>query len=267
MIMTVMLEKLKTLFVAEETIPGECEESGLTAVGVFNQVYTPEFENEVKNMNLGILGKSYYFPNCRRPIMTFSTYIRGSGIAADTPPQEAPFYKAAGLEEIIDTGVSVAYSPTSDKSLWEWLTVHFWYSDAGNDYVVKACGCVLTGVLRFEPCKPGIIDWRLEGIFREITTLKDFYADGGVPGFNKTTIDNPQPPQCLGGALTIESFTPSCSNMFEIDLGNEITPRLCFGPKHGHAIPYISDRNTTGTLQIEIPNVADFDVQGAIVDA
>ena len=124
--MAVMLEKLKTLFVAEETIPGTCEESGLAAIGVFNQVYSPEFENEVKNLNLGILGKPHYFQNCRRPIMTFSTYIRGSGVTVDTPPQEAPFYKAAGLEETITSGVSVGYSPTSDKSLWEWLTVHFW---------------------------------------------------------------------------------------------------------------------------------------------
>jgi hypothetical protein len=48
-------------------------------------------------------------------------------------------------------------------------------------------------------------------------------------------------------------------------MGNNINTRPDFAPYHGHKEPYISRRNTTGTLQCEIPNVADYDVQGAIV--
>ena len=265
--MTVTLEKLKVLFMAEESAPGICEESGLTAMLVFDAKYAPEFQSEVTNYNLGVLSKSRYFANCRRPIMTFSTYIRGSGTAVDDPPHEAMLYKAASLEEIIDTGVSVTYSFTSNKTLWKWLTTHFYYKDAGIAYVIKCCGCIATGVIRCEPCKPARIDWRLEGIFRGVTTLKDFYDTTTVPAFDATVLNNPQPPNCMDGGLAIDSYGV-VSNMFEIDFGLELTPRPNFEPAHGHEVPYISDRNTTGTLQMEIPAdlATELDVQGSIID-
>lgn len=267
--MAVMLEKLKKMLFAFETVPGDCEESGLEILGVFNAVYAPEFESEMHLLTLGNLSVPRYFPNCRRPIMTFSTYIRGSGTAVDDPPVERLLYLAAGMEETINTGVSVAYTFTSDKNLWEWLTTNFWYVDAGNDYVIRMCGCVLTGVMRFEPCKPGIIDWRLEGIFREIapvTSKHDFYGEGASPAIDATAVDDPQPPTCMDGCLTIGSFE-IVSNLFDIDIGNTINTRPTFCKEHGHEIPYISERNTVGNIQMEIqlPDTG-FDVQGAIVD-
>lgn len=266
--MAVMLEKLKKMLFAIETVPGTCEESGLSVLGVFNAVYAPEFESTVHLLTLGNLSNPRYFPNCRRPIMTFSTYIRGSGTAVDDPPVERLLYLAAGMQETINTGSSVAYTFTSDKLLWEWLTTNFWYVDAGDDYVIRMCGCVLTGVMRFEPCQPGIIDWRLEGIFREIapiTSKHDFYADGSSPPINAATVDDPQPPTCMDGCLTIGSVE-IVSNLFDIDIGNTINTRPTFCREHGHEIPYISRRDTVGNLQMEVPLVAEFDIQGAIVD-
>lgn len=267
--MAVFLEKLKKMLFAIETIPGTCEESGLSIMGVFNPVYAPEFNNTVHLLTLGNLSNPRYFPNCRRPIMTFSTYIRGSGTAVDDPPVERLLYLAAGMQETINTGSSVAYTFTSDKDLWAWLTTHFWYVNGGLDYVVKMCGCVLTGVMRFEPCMPGIIDWRLEGVFREIapiTSRKDFYADDTSPTINAATVDEPQPPQCMDGCLTIGS-AELVSNLFDIDIGNTINTRPTFCKEHGFEIPYISKRDTIGNVQMEIPRVSAFDVQGAIIDA
>ena len=268
--MAVMLEKLKKVLFAIETLPGTCEESGLEVMGVFNAVYAPEFESTIHLLTLGNLSVPRYFPNCRRPILTFSTYIRGSGTAVDDPPVERPLYLAAGMEETINTGVSVAYTFTSDKTLWEWLTCNFWYVDGGNDYVVRMCGCVLTGVMRFEPCQPGIIDWRLEGIFREIAPISnkhDFYGEGASPAIVAATVDEPQPPTCMDGCITIGSYTGMVNNLFDFDIGNTINTRPTFCKEHGHEIPYISERISVGNIQTEILlPVTEFDIQGAIVD-
>ena len=265
----ILLEKLKTLFVGVETIPGTCEETGLTAIGVFDMVYNPEFESIKQNLSLGILGVPRYFKNCRRPLFTFKSYIRGSGISVSTPPQEGPLYQAAGLVETISTGVSVSYTFSSIKTDWNWLSLNFFYGDAGvNDYAIYACGCLLTGVMRWEPCQPGIIEWRAEGIFREITTKKDFYEKTGAPSFVKADIVNPIPPVCQDGSCIQIDSTNFVSNSLEIDLGNVINPRPVLGCKrHGHEIPYFSDREPKGTLQMEIPDPdLEFDMQGAIID-
>lgn len=264
----ILLEKLKTLFIAEETTPGTCEESGLTAIGVHDLRYEPEFASTLQNMSLGILGSSRYFKNCRRPLFTFKSYIRGSGVAVDQPPQEAPLYKAAGMLEEITSGVSVGYTFTSIKTNWEWLTMHFFYGDSGaNDYLVKACGCLLTGVMRWEPCQPGIITWRAEGIFAGATKC-DFYDVIGAYAFNKTTIDEPAPPVCQDGTCLRKDSVDLVANMLEIDMGNKINPRPVLGCKiHGHNEPYFSDRVPVGSMTIEIPNPdTEADIQCPIVD-
>lgn len=265
----ILLEKLKTLFVAEETVPGTCEETGLTAVGVFDLQYTPEFETTAQNLTLGTLGVPRYFKNCRRPLFTFKTHIRGSGTGVDDPPQEAPLYKAAGMVENITPATSVAYTFSSLKSDWEWLTVHFYYGDSGvNDYIIMACGCLLTGVMRWEPCQPGVIDWRCEGVFREILTAKDFYGKTTAQSFNPATIATPAAPTCQNGSCIQIDSVDLVSNMFELDMGNIINPRPVLGCKrHGHEIPYFSDRQPRGTIQCEIPDPDnEFDMQAAIID-
>jgi hypothetical protein len=265
--MTVMLEKLKLMGFAEETVPGVCEDTGINYIGVFNKVYAPEFLNEVQNLNLSNLGNPRYFSTARRPIITFSTYIRGAGIPSvpETPPADSFLYKAAGMQETITTGVSVGYQFTPNKNLWKWLSARFWYCDGGNDYCIKTCGGMLTGVLRWEPGKPGIINWRYEGVFYARADIDEFYEDAASPAINKALIDYPVPPQSMNSDLLIASYQP-VSNLFEIDMGNNINTRPDFKPYHGHREPYISRRNTTGTLQCEIPNVADYDIQGDIVN-
>lgn len=264
-----LLEKLKTVFVAEETTPGTAEpDTALEAMMVHNFQYAPEFEQIEQNIQMGILGIPNYFKGVRRPIFTFNTYVRGSGnLAASAAPQESPFYKAAGMLETIDTGTSGTYTFTSDKSNWSWLTMQFFYGDSGtDDYCITATGVLLTGILRVEPGQPVVIEWRAEGIFGSIDTADRWYEVTGAHAINRTTLTSPTPPVAMNGSCIQIDSQDMVSNRFEIDFANEISARRNIGcPVHGHEIPYITGRMPRGTLQCEIPNPdTEFDMEGAI---
>lgn len=265
-----LLEKLKTVFVAEETTPGTPEPAtALEAMNVHNFVYAPEFEQIEQNIQMGILGIPAYFKGVRRPIFTFNTYVRGAGdISPAAPPQEAPLYKAAGMQENISTGTNVTYTFTSDKAAWKWLTMQFFYGDAGvADYAITATGVILTGVMRVASGEPVVIEWRAEGIFASIDTVDRWYEVAGAPSINRTTLTTPTPPVAIGGSCIQIDSQDMVSNSFELDFGNELSARRNIGcPAHGHEIPYITGRMPRGTLQCEIPNPdTEFDMEGAIV--
>jgi hypothetical protein len=263
----VYLKKLGIVGFNPEVTPGVYDDSGMSYLPVFDAVYAPEFENEEQNLNLGTLGTTRYLLNCRRPIITFNTYLRGSGgVSGGMPPMEGILYKAAAMEEDIGSDY-VGYKFTSDKSVWEWLSCDFWYVDGGNDYYIRMCGGMLNGSMKMSACKPVVINWTYAGKFDPGHSITDFYGDGTKPSFNKALITNPQAPQCLatGGTLLIDSFQPIFNDL-TIDFGLAVTPRPTCNERHGHDIPYISDRKTTGSITMELPTVATFDIQGAIVN-
>ena len=178
--------------------------------------------------------------------ISFTTEFRGGG-ASGTPPVDIPLWKASGFR--CDESDYSGGDMVLDQALTtEFKTVTFNYYADGMLWEFK--GAVGTGVLTMESGAIGKMAWTFTGL------IDAFPADGTnpTPTYN-TTI----PPVCQNTTLTLDAGTDFgvCTNI-EFDLGNEIANRRDMTEAQGYAVPQITRRNSTGSMTVEIPTVANY---------
>jgi hypothetical protein len=166
--------------------------------------------------------------------------IAGSGTAG-TPPAYGPLLRACGLQEVIDAGVDVQYSPVS--SLFESCAIYF-NSDGVNHILLGARGTFTMNV------RPG----QIPRFTFTMTGLLGTVADVALPTVDVTEFIKPVPVNKANTTVTLHGLTSAQAGVegFTLDMGNQIEPRMLIGSESIEQV----DRQITGSVIMEAVSLA-----------
>lgn len=156
--------------------------------------------------NQGSLSGSYTV------VMSGSTELAGSG-AVGTAPAWGPLARACALNQTVNAGVSVVYSPITDSQ--DALTIYFW---RGNT-LHKILGARGTAVLNVTAQGIPRIRWTFTGLFVDPADVAQ-----AVPTF--TPWKKPLVATKANTPLFEIDDAPFVMRKFEINLGNDVQPQL-----------------------------------------
>jgi hypothetical protein len=180
----------------------------------------------------------------RDAVLDFIVELRGSG-SAGVAPDWGPLIQACGFGETIVGGTSVTYLPISTAIPSITLAVYL------DGVIKKLWGARGSFVLNFNVGQPGMIAFHFEGA--------DFsVVDGALIGGTPSAII---PPVLLSAAFTIDSYAALIEAM-DIDIQNEFAMRADINAGSGNLSSVIANRRPVGSVQIEEPKVATYDIDG-----
>lgn len=175
-----------------------------------------------------------------RAVLTGATELAGSGTAG-TAPAWGALARACSLSEVITPGTSVVYAPVTDDP--ESATVYFWMDDT----LQKLLGVRGTGVIDIPAQGIPRIRWTLTGLYQ--APAAQAQATPTFTAWKKpliaTSVNTPE--FKIGG-------TAHVLRAFELDLGNDVQPRLLIGRDE----IWIADKAEKISATIEATALATF---------
>lgn len=161
-------------------------------------------------------------------VLEFSVEIAGSG-AAGTAPKWGPLMRACAMAEVIDPGVSVAYSPVSAG--YEALSIYF-NRDGIRSILLGARGnCSLELVSQAIPR----FRFRFAGLLGTI-------SDTALPATTLGGFVKPVPVNKANTTISLHGVAPGFERL-ALDLGNQVEPDLLVNTESIEMV----DRQVTGT--------------------
>jgi hypothetical protein len=163
------------------------------------------------------------------------TEIRGSGAVA-TAPEIGCLLRACNYTETITPATSVAYTPNSNLSDAESVTIWVWV----HNLLHKAVGCRGTFTVDLKSGEYGTITWDFTGIYAGPI---DAPVQSGT--FNSTV-----PARFVSATFSIDSYSAVIETL-KLNTGNEIGRRPSANAATGILEYFIKERNVTGEIDPE----------------
>ncbi|ODR93525.1 hypothetical protein AUC70_11715 [Methyloceanibacter stevinii] len=200
-----------------------------------------EGEDVSRELERPYLGAQSQFKVGLRAVFNGSTELVGSG-AAGTAPAWGVLARACGLAEVVTPDTSVVYSPVTDDH--ESVTLYVWIDETLH----KIVGCRGTAQMSVNAQGVPVIRWSLTGLFANPTELAQAVPDFTAWQAPKVATTANTPVFTLGGqAFVMRSF--------ELDLGNDVQPRLLIGREEIRIV----DRAEQITATVEALPLTTFD--------
>lgn len=168
--------------------------------------------------------------------VTFETELKGTGLRGALPAfgWEGCLFRACGMSEIINAGVSLVYQPVSNG--FESVTLYVFKDGIFH----KVTGAVGSFKINLESGKFGKIAWKFSGLYHSPVDLDP----------DTQTFSDVEPPVVMGTNITVDGYLP-CMEKLEIDLNNTITPRKCMSAVGGIAGFRVTGRDPGGSFDPE----------------
>lgn len=168
--------------------------------------------------------------------VSFETELKGTGSAGQLPAYgwEGTLFRACGMSETVNAGISIVYAPVS--SAFESVTLYV-YKDG---IFHKVTGCRGTFTLTAEVGKYATVKWTLSGFYVAPTDA--------TPAAQ--TFSSVAPPVVLSGNLTLGGYA-AVATKIELTLGNELAKRLSINAPGGLLEWVITGRKPGGSLDPE----------------
>lgn len=200
-----------------------------------------EGEDVSRNLELPWMGAQEEIPTGLRAVLSGSFELVGSGTAG-TPPAWGPLMRSAGCAEVITAGVKVEYTPISDN-----------HESCVSYFQIGGTRSVILGgrsniQLGFNA--QGIPIGRLT-----LTGLFSIPTEVARPTPVLTGWKTPQVASKVNTAVYTIDGTSFVGNDFNLDLGNEVVPRLLFGTER----IVIVDKSESASMRVEAVPVSTYD--------
>lgn len=177
--------------------------------------------------------------------ITIEVEIKGSGDAADTPPEFGVLLRACGFEETVNVGTSVVYAPRSTSH--EACTI--WYYQDGTRF--RVTGCRGNVSFRGEVGQVMIATFTMVG---RKTTGDPTDVSQPTP-----TLDSATPPVFLAeNFLSLGAYNPVFTE-WSLDMQNEVSPGENANASDGYGEVRIGARDPRGSINPEMTLVATQD--------
>ncbi len=154
-------------------------------------------ETSLSHQGHFIVGKMYE--------ITFTTEIKGSGVAG-TAPEIGPLFEGAAHAETLVVSTSAAYDPVSEN--FDSLSIYF-HRDGIQHKIIGARGTKLQAVLNRREF--GVINWTFQGL----------YAGPADVAYPSPTYNATLPPRVVGATFTMGGYSPIASRL-EINIDNKV---------------------------------------------
>lgn len=175
-------------------------------------------------------------------VAEFGVPLAGGG-GADTPAAWAPLLRAAGFAETINAGVDVTYDPVSQDE--ESGTLYFYVGP--NLHEANGCRVAVTGISLPAGGIPRI-NFAVTGLY--VGPVGGQTVSPDFSGFQKAI-----PVSAANTSCTVHTYSGPVSSV-ELELGQEVEHLDWINTKRVE----ITDRQITGTIAIEAPDVAVLDM-------
>lgn len=210
--------KSKIVLVAPEATYG----TDATPTGALNamlltdvQLQPMEGEDVSRNLERPYMGAQEEVPTALRAVLTGSFELVGSGTAG-TAPAWGPMLRACAAAQVVTAGASVEYSPVSDGH--ESVSIYFHIGPSRHVLLGAKGTAVVTMTAQGIP----VCRVTLTGLF---TTP----ADAARPVVDLTKFQAPQVATKANTPLFTIGAQPFVLRSFELNLGNDVQPRMLIG--------------------------------------
>lgn len=168
----------------------------------------------------------------------FKTELKGYG-SAGTAPEIGPLFRACNMTEVVSGGVSVTYTPNSNASTGESVTLYFWR----HNLLHKVVGCRGAFDIDLKSGEYGMVSWEFTGIYAGP-------LDSPIPTgtFNATL-----PARFVSASFAIDSFAAVIETL-KIKVANEIARRPSANASTGILEYFVKGRTVTGETDPETPD-------------
>lgn len=178
-------------------------------------------------------------------IINITAPLAGSG-EAGTPPAFSPLLRACGMAETEEVGTDVTYDPVSED--FESCTIY--YIKDGQQH--KATGCRGTFTLNAEAGSIPTIQFQMTGFYSHPT------SPGNVSPSAITQADE-VPVNTTNTTMSVHGFA-ACGQSLSVEQGNTINYNNLINCDQ----VWLTDRQSTGQIQIEAPDLATKDYFTAV---
>ncbi len=192
-----------------------------------------EGEDVSRNLELPYMGGQESLPTGLRSVLTGTVELIGGGTAG-VAPGWAPLMRACGAAQIVTADTSVEYVPISDNH--ESVSIHFWIGPSRHVLLGARGTCVVTINAQGIPV----------GRFT-MTGLFELPADQVRPVPDLTGFQKPQVASKANTPVFTIGALPFVMRNFELNLGNDVQPRMLVGAER----IVIVDRTETLTTTVE----------------
>jgi len=172
----------------------------------------------------------------RHAEVSFETELKGTGTRGSLPAfgWEGVLFRACGMLETVNAGVSIVYSPV--YASFESCTLYV-YKDG---IFHKITGCRGTFKLNFEVGKYATVSWQFSGLYNDPAD-----ASPGAQTFSSVV-----PVPVLGASLSIGAYA-AVAEKLEIDLNATLAPRRSLNAANGIVEWIIANREPQGSFDPE----------------
>lgn len=212
------------------------------AILVRNLDVTPlDIEYVSRDVIRPFLGNSDSLVGAQNVKASFEVELAGAG-AAGTAPAYGPLLRACGLSETVSEGVSVTYAPVSAS--FESVTIY-----VNVDGVLhKIFGARGTVSVELTAKQIPVYKFEFTGLYQAV-------VDGSAPTPTYTGFITPLPVNAANSSgFSLLSYSGLMQSL-SLNVGNEVTYRNLVAQES----VLITDRNSTGSVTIEAPTIAQKD--------
>jgi hypothetical protein len=225
----ITLVKTETTYGVDPTATGAANGMLLTDV----QIQPMEGDDVSRNLELPHLGAQDVMPVGLRVVFTASFELVGSG-SAGVAPAWGPLLRACAAAEVITAGNAVEYSPVSEGHESVWISFFI----GSTLHAIK--GARGTGVITLNAQGIPVCRVTMTGLF-----IRPVEAARPVPDFSRW--QEPSPATMVNTPGFTVAGIPFVLRSFELNLGNDVQPRLLVGVER----IMIVDRNESLTATVE----------------
>ena len=179
--------------------------------------------------------------------VSFAVEIKGSGTAT-TPPVWGRLLQACGCSQTVGTS-SVTWAPTTLSDNVATLTIRRYITEGAVSFVETLYGARGNVVFEFAAGEISKMRFTFTGKYLKRVALAALTAT------DHATL----PPIYENATMSIHSYAAAVFSRFTLDFGNTVSMRSNANATDGLAYAEITDRNVTGTLDIDTTIPATFD--------
>ena len=244
--MTLLTRQTVLLAKTEVTYGTDPTPAAANAIAAFDVQVTPSVQTVTRPLYKATIGASQPIAGFKDIEISFKTELKGSG-AAGTAPETAPLFKACAMEETVDSGVSVTYSPVSDDLdsvtiyVYKDGTLHKLHGGMGTFSIDASVGQITT------------ISWTFQGK----TAAESQTAHPGSEVYDSTV------PVALTSAGLSYGGWSAIATKATLDIGNTVAQRPSMNESDGVIGYMITSRETKGGIDPEA-DPTTFDVWAAL---
>ena len=248
-----MLVRRRALFAKLETTPGTDAAPGVTDAVLMRSVNPSPLNQETVERTLvrPFMGSFQNLPTRANVTIEAEMEVAGFGVPGPATPIAGydALLRICALSRTLTADTKVDYAPVSEGI--ESATVYF-YQDG---MLHKLFGCKANLTLRMGTNEVPVYRFTIMGLYGGV-------SDVALPTPNVAAYQTPLAVNPINTtAFSLHSIANLPFQSLEINLGNNLVHRNL--PNAAESIR-ITNRNVTGTLEVEAPKVAGFDVWAAV---